>query len=632
MEIKRGRRKYDINQGETGEMEGKAAESNMNRNENENRNENRDENQIKSGKAEMSGVSGSRRLWHGLFLLILLLAAANVLCFCLLFSSRRRLEKLEESGGDRTPVDIHVSGGELFRLSWAGKTWCSYGDSITQEASWQSYVTEYFGFARHYNRGIGSSTFAKNDQTWYANPDGSYNSRLGFAGVTEAPEGTTEHEGYLCSSDRIDVSVPEDADLILIMGGTNDMGANIPLGDLTYPFDETTFKGAVAATVVKIQEKVPQAVVVLASPLSGRGPEPEEGASLPDNRDTDAFVVNDLGLTTEDYRDAMEEVARAMSIPFIDVYGTTGINQWNRSQYLRDVVHPSERGGMALARAVIGGLEQIRPNPISLFSAEADQTPVDYTIVKEQEDGLSVQLNQVRWERSKKEGNVLLTGKLPEVLKSSVFSLTVSDPDYFRQLKLELSENGETWQELECSVHYEYWGDTLWANFPETDIQYIRLCHSDGIGEECIFRFGFYQDRENAEQFHCGNKIRKLTASVNGDQVKNMIDHDPDTRWTSGTAQEEGVWVTAELTESCMLDGVRMELSDSIGDFPQTLIIETSEDGENWTEQTAVSEDQIDFRFAPARCRYIRFRLGKIAEETMANWSIHELILFGSGQ
>ena len=586
--------------------------------------------QEKTEEGLSGGRFGVRGLRQGLIWLVLLLILVNIAGFCLLCSTWRRLNRLEENGGEKTPVDIHVSEGELPRLSWAGKTWCSYGDSITQEASWQDYVTEYFGFAKHYNRGIGSSTFAKNNQTWYANPDGSYNSRFGFAGVTEAPEGTTEHEGYLCSSDRIDVSVPEDADLILIMGGTNDMGSNVPLGDLTVPFDETTFKGAVAATVVKIQEKVPGAVVALASPLSGRGPEPVEGSSLPDNRDVEEFMVNELGLTTEDYRDAMEEVAQALSIPFIDVYGTTGINQWNRSQYIRDVVHPSERGGMAVARSVIGGLEQIKPNMISLFSAARDQVPVGYTMLKELPDGLSVQLNRIQWERSEAEGRILLTGQLPEELDSGVFSITVSDPAYFQQIGLELSEDGENWQQLQAGVHYEYWADTLWANFSPMKIRYIRLSHPGDVGEECVFRFGFYQEEDVAGSFDCGSMIRKLSASVNGDQVKNMVDHDLDTRWTSGLAQTEGVWVMAELTEDCMLDGVRMELSDSIGDFPWALRIETSEDGKTWTEQTAVSEDQIDFQFEPVRCGYLRLVLGEIPEGVMANWSIHELVLFGS--
>ena len=163
------------------------------------------------------------------------------------------------------------AGNQGFTVSWAGKTWATYGDSITQNGGWQDYITEYFGFARHDNCGIGSSTFIQSDLVWYANPDGTYNSRYGFLGVTEAPEGTTEHEAYLCSEDRIQTQLDPDLDLVLIMGGTNDAGITVsaPLGDLSYPYDETTFMGAVASTVVKIQEQCPHAIIVLASPLSG---------------------------------------------------------------------------------------------------------------------------------------------------------------------------------------------------------------------------------------------------------------------------------------------------------------------------------------------------------------------------
>lgn len=581
------------------------------------------------GTGPGAGLRKSGWIWH-ILLAALLLANAACLWF-VLTASRSGEEPAKEDGAQEYALNVRLTQGEASRLCWAGKTWCSYGDSITQEAAWQSYVTEYFGLAKHYNRGIGSCTFAVSDQTWYANEDGSYHSRFGFDGVTEAPEGTTEHEGYLCSSDRINVSVPEDVDLILVMGGTNDMGSDVPLGDLTYPFDETTFKGAVAATVVKLQKKAPGAVVVLASPLSGRGVDSGEESSLPANRDEEAFAVNGLGLTTEDYRDAMEEVARTLSIPFIDVYGTTGINQWNRSQYIRDVVHPSERGGMALARSVIGGLEGIKPNMISRANA-VGQIPAGSATVRETEEGLSAQLDQIRWQRTEEDGKIFLTGILPETLESGGFSVDVSDPDYFRNIKLEISEDGENWQELYAGLQYECWGDSLWADFPRTKIRQIRFGYEKGSKENGVFRFGFYQAEDAAGSFHCGSRIRKLSASVNGDQVNNMTDHDLSTRWTSGSAQKEGVWVMAELTEDCVVDGLRMELSDSIGDFPQALRIETSGDGENWTEQEAVSGDQIDFHFDPVRCRYIRLTLGEIPEDLMANWSIHELILFGGGQ
>ena len=552
----------------------------------------------------------------------------NVVCLALLLKPESSGGENSVSGEESRFINIQAVEGEVSKLSWAGKTWCSYGDSITQEEKWQSYVTEYFGFEKHYNRGIGSSTFAQSDQVWYANEDGSYNSRPGFDGVTEAPEGTTEHEGYLCSSDRIDVSIPEDADLVVVMGGTNDMGSNVPIGDLSYPFDETTFMGAVASTIVKLQEKVPDAVIVLVSPLSGRGPETEDD-SVPANSDTDQFAVNDLGLTTKDYRDAMEEVAEAMSIPFIDVYGTTGINQWNRSEYIRDIVHPSDLGGMAIARSVIAGLEDIKPNLISEYTAADGQLLADTAAVKENADGsLSAELNQIQWTRSETDSQTLLTAVLPETLNSGVLSLTLSDASYYEGFTLEISEDGENWQMLYAGLDYEIWGDTLWASFPETAIRQIRIGHWNQCQGGCTFQLGFYQDENSSEWFSSGSRIDSVTASVNSDQTGNMTDHDLTTRWSSGSAQTEGTWVTVQLSESCVLNGARLELGDSIGDYPASLQIQVSEDGYNWISVEAESQDQIDFRFDPVECRYLRLELGQIPEGTTANWSIHELTLY----
>lgn len=258
-------------------------------------------------------------------------------------------------------MGVSVSNGSNVSVSWAGKTWVSYGDSITQMGGWQDYITEYFGFAEHYNCGLGSATYTRSDLTWYANEDGTYNSRYGFLGVTEAPEGTTEHEGYMCSWDRITTSVPSDADLIVVMAGTNDAGITVsaPLGDLSYPFDEDTFMGAVASTVVKLQEHAPNALIVLASPLSGRGPETEDTKEQTANQTEPEY--NALGLTTQDYAKAVEEVAEYLSIPYIDVFGSTGINSFNRSQYIGDIVHPNEEGQKAIARVIIGALESLKP-------------------------------------------------------------------------------------------------------------------------------------------------------------------------------------------------------------------------------------------------------------------------------
>lgn len=297
------------------------------------------------------------------FVLLLLFLAAQSLYFYRELQALRQAQAVQEQDmadlGDA--LGVSVSRSSLVTASWAGKTWVSYGDSITQMGGWQDYITEYFGFARHYERGLGSCTFIQSDQIWYANPDGSYNSRYGFLGVTEAPEGTTAHEGYMCSTDRITTSIPADADLILVMAGTNDAGITVsaPLGDLSYPFDETTFMGAVASTVVKLQEHAPDALIVLASPLSGRGPETEDKKEQTANQTGPEY--NTLGLTTQDYANAIREVAEYLSIPYIDVFGTTGINSFNRNRYIGDIVHPNEEGQKAMARVIIGALNNLKP-------------------------------------------------------------------------------------------------------------------------------------------------------------------------------------------------------------------------------------------------------------------------------
>lgn len=310
---------------------------------------NKKENKVKRGK--INGLTAALAL-----VLVVLVAISGVLGWQVYHLERRmqtQSEIISELSG-QTSTD--------FSVSWNGKKWCSYGDSITGYNVWQSYVTEYFGFSEHYLRGVGSATYVKSNLIWYANEDGSFNCQPGIAGVTDAPAGTHAVEGYLCSDDRIK-TVPADSDLVIIMAGTNDAGPSIsaPLGDLSYPFDETTFMGAVASTVVKMQQQCPNAVIVLASPFSGRGYE-EEGQSKEEMRanQTDP-IYNDLGLTTYDYAKAIEEVAGYLSIPYIDVFESCGVNQFNRYEYLEDLVHPTPEGGKAIAEVIIGRLKEIAP-------------------------------------------------------------------------------------------------------------------------------------------------------------------------------------------------------------------------------------------------------------------------------
>ena len=182
---------------------------------------------------------------------------------------------------------------------WYGKTWLTYGDSITAhgnnpladgdisvpEVGWQPYVSQHYGFAKHYGMGIGGKTFCWNNKVWFANSDGSLNSRndtLNVSDVTsdDIPEGCTAHYGAFCSWDRIKTMIPDSVkdtiDLIFVMGGTNDFLGYKEIGDTSFESTNTvdeewanstekefdgdyninTFKGAIASTVMKLQKDV----------------------------------------------------------------------------------------------------------------------------------------------------------------------------------------------------------------------------------------------------------------------------------------------------------------------------------------------------------------------------------------
>lgn len=282
---------------------------------------------------------------------------------------------------DATPQDLY----EMIASSsngWMNKTVLTYGDSITAinnpespPNTWGQIIKKELGLTKVYGRGVGGQTFVWNDGTFEVNANGEYVNR-----------GTASDNclGCFCSWQRITSMIPasirDTIDLIIIMGGTNDFNQNKTL-DNTYDhwkwkdtntsdtqwsaatgyynggdFDVSIFQGAVASTVMKMQKWCPNALVVLATPLSG--------AADGTGNKTDFYYV--YGKTTQAYADAVKTVAGMFSVPLIDIYGTDIINPFNRGAYMADGMHPynfdgTNRGNKALARAMISGMNGIYP-------------------------------------------------------------------------------------------------------------------------------------------------------------------------------------------------------------------------------------------------------------------------------
>lgn len=136
-------------------------------------------------------------------------------------------------------------------------------------------------------------------------------------------------------------------------------------------------------------------------------------------------------------------------------------------------------------------------------------------------------------------------------------------------------------------------------------------------------------------------RIQSIAAEANEGLVGAMTDGDLISRWHAGRAQAPGDSMTVDLGAVHDINGVRMVIGGYVADFPRQLKIETSLDGQAWTEAwsgntslmafSAALEDPgritLPFPFEPRSARYVRFT--QTGNEGTYYWSVAELEIIG---
>ena len=138
----------------------------------------------------------------------------------------------------------------------------------------------------------------------------------------------------------------DDAQLVLVFGGTNDFGHGVPLGEPGNVAPET-FYGAYRMLLKGLIEKYPAARIVAMTPMQRvdyAQPHPKTGKVL------------------FDYVEAIREIAGQLSIPVVDLYREAGICvaiPAQRELFCPDGVHPSDAGNARLAQRLYGFLQTL---------------------------------------------------------------------------------------------------------------------------------------------------------------------------------------------------------------------------------------------------------------------------------
>lgn len=143
----------------------------------------------------------------------------------------------------------------------------------------------------------------------------------------------------------------DDADIVVIFGGTNDFGhGDAPLGTME---DRTpdTFYGACHLLMDGLMNKYPTATIVVMTPIQ-RSASPDLNRIHPSRYDA----------TLLDYCNIIKEVAAFYSIPVLDLYSVAGIhpiNEKNKQLFCPDGLHPSDAGNELIASRLAGFLKAL---------------------------------------------------------------------------------------------------------------------------------------------------------------------------------------------------------------------------------------------------------------------------------
>ena len=199
------------------------------------------------------------------------------------------------------------------------------GDSITQgigasvyEKSFPAVLAAKTGaIVRNY--GMGGTRIAKQKKLGiYEGPDVDYNGR--------APQ------------------MDDDADIVLVFGGTNDFGhGDAPFGE---PGDRTlwTFCGGMRLLMESLRSKYPDSLIVVMTPT---------------HRSSENVTVNEIGIPCRrliDYVNAEKEIAGEYGIPVLDMWNECDVNplkEGHTEKYMPDGLHPNDAGHEKIADTII---------------------------------------------------------------------------------------------------------------------------------------------------------------------------------------------------------------------------------------------------------------------------------------
>lgn len=140
----------------------------------------------------------------------------------------------------------------------------------------------------------------------------------------------------------------DDNDLLTVWAGTNDFANGIALGDFGST-DTNTYAGALKHVIEYCSSNYPLMKLLLITPMQRF-----DTAVSSWQRDSKGNYINPTtNKTLEDYANMVLSYGQAYAIPVLDMYHSSGFNEYNASSYSDDLLHPTRVGFQRLCWKII---------------------------------------------------------------------------------------------------------------------------------------------------------------------------------------------------------------------------------------------------------------------------------------
>ena len=261
----------------------------------------------------------------------------------------------------------------------------------------------------------------------------------------------------------------------------------------------------------------------------------------------------------------------------------------------------------------------------SLFRRAYD--PALRSVLEENGDVLRYNVNGVTWEmRCEGDETVLHGSSQAELVMDKLFIQEARGTDgrLMETVQVLVSEDGEHYTPLELKQEFASAENERTAVYQGQPVTDIMIRHK--TVEEAAFSVSLLTGRLPGEEAAASlSVIDSASASLREDQTQYAYDGNQESRWTSGTAQTEGMFYQVRLKSTVTFDSLVLDSYTSSGDEGRNLVISRSDDGKEWIPIDAATQDGILYTFAPVSCRYLRLEVGAVDTENINNWSIHEI-------